>query len=49
MYSPYLDSALLAWAYMTLFFLLAWWKRDNSIVDVCWGLGFVLIAWYLHY
>ena len=49
MYSPYLDSVLLIWAYMTLFFLFAWWKRDNSIVDVGWGLGFVLIAWYLHY
>ena len=48
MLSPYLDSALLIWMYMTLFFLFAWQKQDNSIVDVGWGLGFIAIAWYLH-
>ena len=46
--SLYLHTALLIWIYMTLFFFLAWGKRDNSIVDVGWGLGFVLVAWYLH-
>ena len=40
----YLDSVLLIWALYDPFFLFAWWKRDNSIVDVGWGLGFVLIA-----
>lgn len=49
MHSPYLDTALLIWIYMTLFFFFAWWKRDNSIVDAGWGLGFVIVAWYLHF
>ncbi|MCB9053839.1 MAG: DUF1295 domain-containing protein [Lewinellaceae bacterium] len=49
MNSLYLDTALLIWAYMTLLFLISWWKRDNSIVDVGWGLGFVVITWYLHF
>ena len=48
MFSPYLDSALLIFLYMNLLFLLALWKRDNSIVDVGWGLGFVLVAWWMH-
>ncbi len=45
----YLSAALLIWVYMTFLFFLAWWKRDNSIVDVGWGPGFVLLAWYLHF
>lgn len=35
-------AALLIWAYMTLLFLLA--LRDNSIADIGWGLGFILVA-----
>ncbi len=49
MINPYLDSALLIWGYMTLFFFIAWWKRDNSIVDAGWGPGFVLVAWWMHF
>ena len=30
--------------FMTLVFLLALVRRDNSIVDVAWGLGFILVA-----
>jgi len=33
-------------AYMFSGFLLGLIKKDNSIVDIYWGLGFVLIAWY---
>ncbi len=33
---------------MTLWFGLAWLKRDNSIVDIAWGLGFVILTW-LHF
>ncbi len=42
----YLESAILVFVYMTLFFLLATVKKNNSIVDYGWGLGFVLIAVY---
>lgn len=41
-----LEIVLLVFVYMLCGFFLALWKRDNSIVDVFWGFGFVLIAWY---
>jgi steroid 5-alpha reductase family enzyme len=31
---------------MSLFFFLAQMLKDNSIVDIAWGLGFVLVAWF---
>lgn len=31
---------------MTLTFILAQIRKDNSIVDVAWGMGFVLVAWF---
>ena len=37
--------ALAVLAYMTALFLLAWAIEDNSIVDIGWGPGFVLVAW----
>jgi steroid 5-alpha reductase family enzyme len=37
--------ALAVFIYMTALFLLAWAVEDNSIVDVAWGPGFVLVAW----
>lgn len=30
---------------VTLVWLISLWKRDASIVDIFWGLGFVLVAW----
>jgi len=30
--------------YMTAVFILATYRKDNSIVDVAWGIGFILIA-----
>lgn len=30
--------------FMTSFFLVSFWKKDLSIVDIAWGLGFVLVA-----
>ena len=38
------DVALAIWIYMSLFFLLALFLKDNSIVDIGWGLGFILIT-----
>ncbi|MCB0568782.1 MAG: DUF1295 domain-containing protein [Phaeodactylibacter sp.] len=48
MINTYLDSAVLIFIYMNLIFLLALWKRDNSIVDIGWGPGFALVAWWMH-
>lgn len=39
-----LQSALLVFVYMSLLFIIALIKKDNSIVDVGWGFGFILIA-----
>ena len=40
------EIALLILIYMTLVFVLALIARDNSIVDIFWGPGFILIAIY---
>ncbi len=37
---------ILIFIYMCLNFIIALIKKDNSIVDIAWGLGFVLIAYY---
>jgi steroid 5-alpha reductase family enzyme len=37
-------TALAIWAYMNLIFILAIIRKDNSIVDSAWGMGFVLVA-----
>jgi steroid 5-alpha reductase family enzyme len=36
--------ALVLWTYMTLWFLVALARRDNSLADIAWGGGFVLLA-----
>lgn len=36
--------ALALWVYMTLWYLLALARRDNSLADIAWGGGFVLLA-----
>ncbi|MGW8313174.1 MAG: DUF1295 domain-containing protein [Desulfuromonadales bacterium] len=41
----FLFSGIVLLIYMTLVFLLALWLADNSIVDIAYGLGFVLIGW----
>ncbi len=39
-----LYSAAAIFAYMTVIFITALFKKDNSIVDTAWGLGFILVA-----
>jgi steroid 5-alpha reductase family enzyme len=38
------EAALIALIYMTLVFILALVKKNNSIVDIAWGLGFILVS-----
>ena len=33
----------------TLLFFIAQWKKDNSIIDICYGLFFIITAWTLAY
>lgn len=43
------ESALLIWLYMTLLFIIAQVRKDNSIADIGWGVGFILVAWWLQW
>jgi len=37
-------SGITIFLFFTGFFLVAQWKKDNSIVDIGWGLGFVVLS-----
>lgn len=37
-------SALAIIFYMTIIFIIALIQKDNSVVDIAWGLGFILVA-----
>jgi steroid 5-alpha reductase family enzyme len=39
-----LSSALAVFLYMSLIFILATIRKDNSIVDIGWGLGFIMVS-----
>ena len=41
--------AVLILGYVHLLFMLAILRKDNSIIDIAWGLGFVLVAWGLYF
>ena len=37
-------SAIFIFFFMSSIFLLAWIKKDNSLVDIAWGIGFIVVA-----
>ena len=37
-------SAVLIVVFMSAVFILSLWRRDNGMVDVAWGIGFLLVA-----
>jgi steroid 5-alpha reductase family enzyme len=41
-----IETGLVICLYMTIVFILALMRKDNSIVDVAWGIGFIIIAVY---
>jgi steroid 5-alpha reductase family enzyme len=41
------QAAILVFVYFLVFFLIAQIIKNNSIVDIGWGIGFVLIAWFM--
>jgi steroid 5-alpha reductase family enzyme len=41
----YLISILVLFIYFNIFFLIGQYKKNNAVVDIAWGLGFVLVAW----
>lgn len=40
------EVGLVIFLYMTIIFIRALMRKDNSIVDVAWGVGFIIIAVY---
>lgn len=44
MMSFILSTAIVVFVYMTCVFLMALLRKDNSVVDVAWGIGFILVA-----
>ncbi|MEA5026735.1 hypothetical protein SDC9_107192 [bioreactor metagenome] len=40
-------AALVIFIYFTLFFIIGTMIKNNSIVDIGWGIGFVIVAWIL--
>jgi steroid 5-alpha reductase family enzyme len=44
MLQVFLLSALTIFIYMTLFFMLAQALKDNGIVDIGWGIGFIVLS-----
>jgi steroid 5-alpha reductase family enzyme len=40
------ETGLVICLYMTIVFILALIRKDNSIVDVAWGIGFIIVAIY---
>ncbi len=42
--AAFLWTAAVVFLYMSALFLVALWRRDNSIVDIGWGPGFILVA-----
>jgi steroid 5-alpha reductase family enzyme len=41
-----MDVVLLILCYFILFFIVGTLIKNNSIVDIGWGIGFVIVAWY---
>ena len=39
----FLFSVLPLAVYMTILFLIALWKRDNSVADIGYGIGFIVM------
>jgi steroid 5-alpha reductase family enzyme len=38
-------AAIIAFCYMTVLFIIAMIRKDNSVADVAWGPGFIVVSW----
>jgi steroid 5-alpha reductase family enzyme len=43
--NTFLIAAIIIFCYMTGLFIIALIRKDNSIADIAWGFGFVIVAW----
>lgn len=46
MYSLLLETITLVFVYFLIFFIVGTLIKNNSIVDMGWGIGFVIVAWF---
>lgn len=46
---PLVDAICIILLYITFWFVVAQLLKDNGIMDVAWGIGFIIIAWWMHY
>lgn len=47
--NSYIEVLSVLTIYYICLFLLGQWLKNNSIVDIFWGLGFVIVAWYAYF
>jgi steroid 5-alpha reductase family enzyme len=38
-------AAIIVFCYMTVLFIIAMLRKDNSVADVAWGPGFIVVSW----
>ncbi len=43
-----LQAGLSTWVFMSCIFLISLIRKDNSIVDIAWGVGFLIIIWSIN-
>jgi steroid 5-alpha reductase family enzyme len=46
MIATFIHCALIIFIFMNILFVLALQQKDNSVADIGWGIGFILIAFY---
>ena len=44
-----MDIIFLIFLYFSIFFIIGTLIKNNSIVDIGWGIGFVIISWYVFF
>lgn len=42
----YLEVFMVLFFFFLIVFMIGQWKKDNSIIDIAWGSGFLISAWY---
>lgn len=49
MFELFIANAFLIFSFFTFLFVLALIKKDNSLVDIAWGIGFILVSLFTLY
>ena len=49
MLSPWIQIALIILGYMLVWFIVGIIIKDNSKIDIAWGIGFILVTFYSYF